>query len=77
MLEDALPYIDKIIAQEGDRVGLEPDFANNFLLQYDNATKESIWELQFSINDGLSSGGRINRAEGLNHPYMWPKDEKW
>ena len=75
MLEEALPYIDKIIAQEGDRVGLEPDFANNFLLQYDNATKESIWELQFSINDGLSSGGRINRAEGLNHPYMWPKDE--
>lgn len=75
MLEDALPYLDKIIAQEGDRVGLESDFGNNFLLQYDNATKESIWELQFSINDGLSSGGRINRAEGLNHPYMWPKDE--
>lgn len=75
MLADALPYIDKIIAQEGDRVGLESDFGNNFLLQYDNATKESIWELQFSINDGLSSGGRINRAEGLNHPYMWPKNE--
>lgn len=75
MLEDALPYLDKIIAQEGDRVGLEEDFGNNFLLQYDNATKESLWELQFSINDGLSSGGRINRAEGLNHPYMWPKDE--
>lgn len=73
MLEDALPYIDKIIAQEGERVGLESDFGNNFLLQYDNATKESIWELQFSINDGLSTGGRINRAEGLNHPWMWPK----
>lgn len=72
MLEDALPYIDKIIEQEGTRVGLEADFGNNFLLQYDNNTKESIWELQFSINDGLSTGGRINRAEGLNHPYMWP-----
>lgn len=75
MLSDALPYIDKIIAQEGERVGLESDFGNNFLLQYDNATKESIWELQFSINDGLSTGGRINRAEGLNHPWMWPKNE--
>ena len=75
MLSDALPYIDKIIAQEGERVGLETDFGNNFLLQYDNATKESIWELQFSINDGLSTGGRINRAEGLNHPWMWPKNE--
>lgn len=76
MLTDALPYIDKIIAQEGDRVDLEADFGNNFLLQYDNATKESIWELQFSINDGLPTGGRINRAEGLNHPYMWPGDGK-
>lgn len=75
MLEDALPYIDKIIEQEGTRVGLEADFGNNFLLQYDNNTKESIWELQFSINDGMSTGGRINRAEGLNHPYMWPKQE--
>lgn len=73
-LEEALGYCDKIIEQEGTRVGLESDFGNNFLLEYDNNTKESIWELQFSINDGLSTGGRINRAEGLNHPWMWPKN---
>ena len=70
-LEEALTYIDKLTAQEGDRLGLEADFGNNFLLEYDNNTKESIWELQFSINDGMSTGGRINRAEGLNHPWMW------
>ena len=73
-LEEALIYCNKITEQEGDRVGLELDFGNNFLVEYDNKTKESIWELQFSINDGVSWGGRINRAEGLNHPWLWPKN---
>lgn len=70
-LEEALTYINKLTDQEGGKVGLEPDFANNFQPQYDNNTKESIWELQFSIDDGSSTGGKINRNEGLFHPWNW------
>ena len=70
-LEEALTYIDKLTAQEGDRLGLEADFGNNFLLEYDNNTKESIWELQFSINFVMYSGGRIIRAVGLNLRWLW------
>lgn len=70
-LEEALTYINKLTTQEGGKVGLEPDFGNNFQPQYDNNTKESIWELQFSIDDGSNAGGRINRNEGLFHPWNW------
>lgn len=70
-LQEALTYITKLTSQEGVKVGLEPDFANNFQPQFDNSTKESIWELQFSIKDGSSTGGRINRNEGLFHPWNW------
>ena len=67
--------IDKIIDQEGGRVGLESDFGNNFLVEYDNATKESIWELQFALDNNFHTAGRFNRAEGLNHPWMWPETQ--
>jgi hypothetical protein len=70
-LAESLTYIEKLTAQEGGKVGLEPDFANNFQPQYDNNTKESIWELQFSIDDGSDPGGKINRNEGLFHPWNW------
>lgn len=70
-LEEALTFINKLTAQEGSKVALEPDFGNNFQPQYDNNTKESLWELQFSIKDGSSTGGKINRNEGLFHPWNW------
>lgn len=70
-LEESLTYLNKLTDQEGGKVGLEPDFANNFQPQYDNNTKESIWEFQFSINDGSNAGGKINRNEGLFHPWNW------
>jgi hypothetical protein len=70
-LEEALTYINKLTAQEGSKVALEPDFGNNFQPQYDNNTKESLWELQFSLKDGSSTGGKINRNEGLFHPWNW------
>ena len=75
LLAEALPYIDKIIDQEVGRVGLESDFGNNFLVEYDNATKESIWELQFALDNNFHTAGRFNRAEGLNHPWMWPETQ--
>ena len=70
-LSEALVYLNKLTDQEGGKVGLQPDFAENFDVAFDNATKESIWEIQYSINDGSSTGGKINRSEGLNHPFQW------
>ena len=54
---------------------MESDFGNNFLVEYDNATKESIWELQFALDNNFHTAGRFNRAEGLNHPWMWPETQ--
>ena len=70
-LNEALVYLDKLTNQEGAKVGLQPDFAENFDIAFDNNTKESIWEIQYSIDDGSSTGGKINRSEGLNHPFQW------
>ncbi len=70
-LEEALEYLNKLTSQEGGKVGLQPDFAENFIRDFDNNTKESIWEIQYSIDDDSSTGGKINRSEGLNHPFNW------
>jgi len=70
-LAEALVYLNKLTDQEGTKVGLQADFAENFDIAFDNKTKESIWEIQYSIDDGSSTGGKINRSEGLNHPWKW------
>jgi hypothetical protein len=44
---------------------LSDDFAKNFLTEYENGP-ESIFAIQFSVNDGTPSG-RINKATGLNY----------
>ncbi|MDR2139013.1 MAG: RagB/SusD family nutrient uptake outer membrane protein [Tannerella sp.] len=69
-LQQALQYLDEITAGEGNRVDLCSDFAENFLPEFDNATKESIWETQYSINDG-STDGKVNWGDELNSPW-WP-----
>jgi hypothetical protein len=70
-LNEALVYLNKLTDQEGQAVDLCDDFGYNFVPESDNNTKESIWEIQYSINDGSSTGGKINRSEGLNHPWQW------
>ena len=70
-LSEALVYLNKLTEQEGQAVGLCTDFGENFVPESDNNTKESIWEIQYSIDDGSSTGGKINRGEGLNHPWNW------
>ncbi len=70
-LNEALVYLNKLTDQEGGAVDLCDDFGENFVPESDNNTKESIWEIQYSINDGSSTGGKINRSEGLNHPWQW------
>ena len=68
-LLEALPYIDDII--EGGRFELAADFANNFMLSFDNSSPESLWELQFTINDGTPRGN-LNEGNGLTAPWWNP-----
>ena len=64
-LQEVITYADQVI---GD---LEPDFANNFLPDYDNG-QESIWAVQFSLNDGSNIGGRASWVTGINSPHGTP-----
>lgn len=45
---------------------LNPDFAYNFLDGHDNGP-ESIYAIQYSINDGTAIGGRLNMSTSLNY----------
>jgi hypothetical protein len=50
---------------------LQPDFAENFLDGFDNGV-ESVFAIQYSINDGTSLG-RISTVTGLNYPHGAPQ----
>ena len=45
---------------------LNPDFAYDFLYGYDNSP-ESIFAIQYSINDGTAIGGRLSMSTSLNY----------
>lgn len=68
-LTEALGYINEIIAEGGFE--LAPDFAQNFMLEFDNASPESIWELQFTRDDGTPRGN-LNEGNGLTAPWWNP-----
>lgn len=68
-LLEALPYIDDII--ESGEFELAGDFAQNFMLSFDNSSPESLWELQFTINDGTPRGN-LNEGNGLTAPWWNP-----
>lgn len=72
VLKRSLEYINQLTEQEGSKVGLCEDIAENFLPEYDNKTKEALWELQYSISDGTSSGGNTNNGAELNAPSWEP-----
>jgi len=63
-LQEVIDYADDVIGS------LEPDFGNNFLDGHDNGS-ESIWAVQFSINDGTNTG-RVSFVTGLNSPHGTP-----
>jgi starch-binding outer membrane protein, SusD/RagB family len=63
-LQEVIDYADKVTG------ALEPDFGNNFLDGHDNGS-ESIWAVQFSINDGTNTG-RVSFVTGLNSPHGTP-----
>ncbi|MGQ8334928.1 RagB/SusD family nutrient uptake outer membrane protein [Sunxiuqinia sp. A32] len=68
-LEEALGYCDFII--NSGNFSLASDFAYNFLLDWDNRSPESIWELQFTIDDGTPRG-QLNEGNGLTAPWWTP-----
>jgi len=53
-LKAVLTYTDDQIMNAGN-YGLETDYCMNFLPQYENG-KESLWAIQYSINDGTLYG---------------------
>ncbi len=60
-LEEVIRYADEV------QGSLEPDYGNNFLNGFDNGP-ESIWAVQFSINDGTVVS-RVSYVTGLNSPH--------
>jgi len=63
-LEEVISLIDQVSIS--GRYELNPDFANNFLTQFDNS-KESVFAVQFSKEDGTPKG-RLNMGVALNYP---------
>ena len=65
-------YLQKVVTlceeiRNSGRYGLLDDFQQLDLVAFDNA-KESVWDIQYSMNDGSNSAGRINWSMLLNAP---------
>jgi hypothetical protein len=63
-LQKVIDYADKVTG------ALEADYGYGFLDGRDNGA-ESIWAVQFSINDGTNTG-RVSFVTGLNSPHGTP-----
>jgi hypothetical protein len=68
-LQEVVALTQMVIAS--NKYALQPDFAENFLWGYDNGP-ESIFAIQYSINDGTALG-RISTVTGLNYPHGAPQ----
>lgn len=53
------------------KYSLSPDIADNFLAETENGP-ESIFAIQFTINDGTTTG-RLDFEDGLNYPHGAPQ----
>lgn len=65
------PLLQQVISLTNDvissgRYSLNPDFAFNFVDGHDNSP-ESVFAIQYSINDGTVIGGRLGMATSLNY----------
>ncbi|MGO4819004.1 RagB/SusD family nutrient uptake outer membrane protein [Flavobacterium sp. W22_SRS_FP1] len=63
-LQEVIDYADDVTG------ALESDYGFDFLDGHDNGS-ESIWAVQFSINDGTNTG-RVSFVTGLNSPHGTP-----
>lgn len=68
-LQEALVQVDDIIAS--GKYSLAPDIAINFMSEFDNKSPESLWELQFTTDDGTPRGN-LNEGNGLTAPWWNP-----
>lgn len=68
-LQEALVQVDDIIAS--GKFSLAPDIAINFMSEFDNKSPESLWELQFTTDDGTPRGN-LNEGNGLTAPWWNP-----
>lgn len=68
-LQDVVRLTNLVI--NSGKYSLFPDFAQNFLPEFDNGP-ESIFAIQQSINDGTAVG-RISFVTGLNYPSSAPQ----
>lgn len=68
-LQEVVDLTQSVIAS--GKYSLSPDIADNFLPETENGP-ESIFAIQFTINDGTTSG-RLNYEDGLNYPHGAPQ----
>ncbi|MDR6197782.1 RagB/SusD family nutrient uptake outer membrane protein [Siphonobacter sp. SORGH_AS_0500] len=68
-LQQVVELTQKVISS--GKYDLHSDFAQNFLPEFDNGI-ESVFAIQFSINDGTTLG-RLNTENGLNYPHGAPQ----
>ncbi len=64
----AKPLLDDIIAAaEAGKYELMDNFEDNYMIATRN-NKESIWEIQYSVNDGAIESPNGNYGDALNYP---------
>lgn len=68
-LQEVVDLTKAVIAS--GKYSLSPDIANNFLPETENGP-ESIFAIQFTINDGTTAS-RLNYEDGLNYPHGAPQ----
>jgi len=68
-LQEVVTLTQAVIAS--GKYSLSTDIANNFLPETENGP-ESIFAIQFTINDGTTSG-RLSYEDGLNYPHGAPQ----
>jgi len=69
LLQQVVTLTQAVIAS--GKYALSADIANNFLPETENGP-ESVFAIQFSINDGTFAG-RLNYEDGLNYPHGAPQ----
>jgi len=68
-LQQVVDLLQDVISS--GKYSLSPDIANNFLPETENGP-ESIFAIQFTINDGTTDG-RLDFEDGLNYPHGAPQ----
>ena len=68
-LQEVVTLTQSVIAS--GKYSLSADIANDFLPETENGP-ESIFAIQFTINDGTTAG-RLNYEDGLNYPHGAPQ----